>query len=132
MGYIDADRLNADLDKWVEAMADAEGDYSDGVRFAIQHFIFLLASLQQEQPELPGIEESGVPGKDYIPVEWVDACEKYGKWKIVKQEQPEEVDLAEEIVSFFNKHPLRRLTDWPLMKNVALHFYELGRNARKL
>lgn len=50
MKYIDADRLNADLDKWVEAMADAEGDYSDGVRFAIQHFIFLLASLQQEQP----------------------------------------------------------------------------------
>lgn len=30
-----------------------------------------------------------MPGKDYIPVEWVDACEKYGKWKIVKQEQPE-------------------------------------------
>lgn len=45
--------------------------------------------LQQEQPVLPGIEESGIPGKDYIPVEWVDACEKYGKWKIVKQDQPE-------------------------------------------
>ena len=44
--------------------------------------------LQQELPGLPGIEESGIPGKDYIPVEWVDACEKYGKWKIVKQEQP--------------------------------------------
>lgn len=52
MKYINADRLNADLDKWVEAMADAEGDYSDGVRFAIQHFIFLLASLQQEQQEV--------------------------------------------------------------------------------
>ena len=52
MKYIDADRLNADLDKWVEAMADAEGDYSDGVRFAIQHFIFLIASLQQVQPEV--------------------------------------------------------------------------------
>lgn len=48
-----------------------------------------------------------------------------------KQEQPE-VDLAEEIVSFFNKHPLYRMTDWPIMKNVAFHFYELGRlNARK-
>ena len=45
--------------------------------------------LQQEQPGLPGIEKSGIPGKDYIPVEWVDACEKHGKWKIVKQEQPE-------------------------------------------
>ena len=50
--YIDADRLKADLDKWVETMAGAEGDYSDGVRFAIQHFIFLLASLQQEQPDV--------------------------------------------------------------------------------
>ena len=44
---------------------------------------------KQEQPVLPGIEEPGIPGKDFIPVEWVDACEMYGKWKIVKQEQPE-------------------------------------------
>lgn len=51
MKYIDAEKLNADLDKWVKTMADAKGDYSDGVRFAIQHFIFLLASLQQEQPD---------------------------------------------------------------------------------
>lgn len=48
-----------------------------------------IKELQQEQPELPGIEEPGIPGKDFIPVEWVDACEMYGKWKIVKQEQPE-------------------------------------------
>ena len=42
--------------------------------------------IQQEQSGLPGIEESGIPGRDYIPVDWVDACEKYGKWKIVQQE----------------------------------------------
>lgn len=52
--------------------------------------------LQQERSGLPGVEESEVPGKDYIPVEWVDACEKYGKWKIVKQEQPE-VDLEKTV-----------------------------------
>lgn len=50
---------------------------------------FVKAMNQQEQPELPGIEDPGIPGKDFIPVEWVDACEMYGKWKIVKQEQPE-------------------------------------------
>lgn len=50
--------------------------------------------IKQEHPQLPGIEDPGIPGKDFIPVEWVDACEMYGKWKIVKQEQPE-VDLEE-------------------------------------
>jgi len=35
--------------------------------------------LQQEQPALPGIEDHGISGKDFIPVEWVDACERYGK-----------------------------------------------------
>ena len=86
MKYIDADLLRKNIDNWKEAMADAVGEYSDGVRFALEHFTFVLDSLQQEQ--LPGIEEHGVPGKDFIPVEWVDACEKYGKWKIVQQEQP--------------------------------------------
>ena len=57
----------------------------------------------QEQPDLPGIEESDIPGKDYIPVEWVDACEKYGKWKIVKQEQPE-VDLDAIVNEAFDKY----------------------------
>lgn len=181
MKYIDAERLNADLDTWIEAMEDAEGDYADGVRFAIRHFIFLLDSLQQdketlelcskiwweeqgwimippdatiegidsllkqvrkklqqEQPDLPGIEEPGIPGKDYIPVEWVDACEKYGKWKIVKQEYPG-VELEEEINRFWDsctKHKNERGGNviWSNKLEVevlASHFYELGRNARK-
>ena len=54
----------------------------------------LLKSLQQEHPQLPGIEEPGIPGKDFIPVEWVDACEMYGKWKIVEQEQPDKYETA--------------------------------------
>jgi hypothetical protein len=37
---------------------------------------------------LPGIKEEGIPGRDFIPVDWVDACEQYGKWKIVRVEQP--------------------------------------------
>lgn len=45
----------------------------------------------------------------------------------LQQEQPE-VDLKEEITSFFSKNPIpyEHITDWPLLKNTALHFYELG------
>ena len=52
MKYIDADLLRKDIDNWKEAMADAVGEYSDGVRFALEHFTFVLDSLQQEQPEV--------------------------------------------------------------------------------
>lgn len=51
--YIDADLLKKDINRWKEAMADAVGEYSDGVRFALGHFTFVLDSLQQEQPSLP-------------------------------------------------------------------------------
>ena len=52
---------------------------------------------------------------------------------IYPQEQPE-VDLAEEITRFFSENPIphEHITDWPLLKNTAIHFFELGRlNARK-
>ena len=88
--------------------------------------------LQQEQPGLPDIEESGIPGKDYIPVEWVDACENYGKWKIVKQEQPE-ADLDREIIRY--KIPFaddREYLNETTLDAIARHFFELGLKARKL
>lgn len=56
MKYIDAELLRKDIDNWKEAMADAVGEYSDGVRFALEHFTFVLDSFQQEQPETPVIE----------------------------------------------------------------------------
>ena len=50
----------------------------------------------------------------------------------LQQEQPD-VDLVEEITKFFSENPIphEHITDWPLLKNTALHFYELGLNARK-
>ena len=64
--YIDADLLRKDIDNWKEAMADAVGEYSDGVRFALEHFTFVLDSLQQERPSLPdNLDE--VAEKYYIP-----------------------------------------------------------------
>ena len=50
----------------------------------------------------------------------------------LQQEQPE-VDLAEEITKFFSENPIphEHITDWPLLKNTALHFFNHGLNARK-
>lgn len=50
----------------------------------------------------------------------------------LQQEQPE-VDLTEEITNFFSENPIphEHITDWPLLKNTALHFFNHGLNARK-
>lgn len=49
--YIDAGLLRKDIDNWNEAMTDAIGEYSDGIRFALNHFTFILDSIQQEPIE---------------------------------------------------------------------------------
>ena len=93
MKYIDADRLRKELDKRLKNVRDymnGEGMKYKGPKYhkaqgkesAYDALLSIVDSLQQEQ--LPGIEDQGIPGKDFIPVDWVDACEKYGKWKIVK------------------------------------------------
>lgn len=51
MKYVDAGLLQKDIDNWNEAMADAVGEYSDGIRFALKHFTFIINSLQQEPIE---------------------------------------------------------------------------------
>lgn len=100
--YIDAEKLKTEIDK---ILAKAEKDKEKALlqKDAASHLIAItktaicarvkksIASLQQEQPQLPGIEDPGIPGRDFIPVEWVDACEMYEKWKIVKQEQPSDM-----------------------------------------
>ena len=89
--YIDAEKLIAEIERWRDKAKEKynESTYSMGRCDALAEFRNHIVSLQQEQPVLPGIEDPGIPGKDFIPVEWVDACEKYGKWKIVKVEQPD-------------------------------------------
>ena len=140
MKYIDAERLKAEVkrikndnnhDSFVSGLAYL------GKEEAIDEFCSLIDSLQQEQPVLPGIVDPGIPGKDFIPVEWVDACEKYGKWKIVNVEQPE-VDLEKEMEKFGECWPYPASfdgydKDWvdKLAEECAKHFYELGLKARK-
>lgn len=150
--YIDADKLIAEIKRRKKQditfrerniLVDIE------VCIASLRADMIIASLQQEKPGLPGIEDPGIPGKDFIPVEWVEACEEYGKWKIVKQNQPE-VDLEEEMQEEYYKYAIYEngsisgegyqleaqghyecnLTRKEF-KDIARHFYELGLNARR-
>ena len=130
MKYIDADPLKKVIEKRFWDYGTPLHD--DEVTTKVDEILSFIDSFQQEQPDLPGIEESGIPGKDYIPVEWVDACEKFGKWKIVKQEQSE-VDLEKEIEKELRLHynDDQDIYWWNYLKNSFRHFYELGLNARK-
>lgn len=136
MRYIDANKLIAEIERRIESWAicgknSPAGQGKDTCESRVTELSDLLsfiASLQQEQPQLPGIEDPGIPGKDFIPVEWVDACEMYGKRKIVKQEQPE-VDLEKEIKNYLATKCAG--DDEPSVSEIARHFYELGLNARK-
>lgn len=129
MKYIDADLLKRKL-KDVATEFKTGNYYLDnseqavGYENALIDFEQIIDSLQQEQ--LPGIEEHGIPGKDFIPVEWVDACEKYGKWKIVQREQPSD-DLEEAARNVYES--------WMggTMDDVRRDIVELGKalNARK-
>lgn len=100
MKYIDADRLKAEIEKHIKEVKDVAGRFTPNLGFfdaklsGIYDVMAIIDSLQQKQ--LPGIEDPGIPGKDFIPVDWVDACEKYGKWKIVKVEQPSLLDNLDE------------------------------------
>lgn len=88
MKYIDAERLKVEIEKHIKEVKDAAERFTPNIGFfdaklsGIYDVMAIIDSLQQEQ--LPGIEDQGIPGKDFIPVDWVDACERYGKWKIVK------------------------------------------------
>lgn len=151
MKYIDADRLRKELDKRLKNVRDymnGEGMKYKGPKYhkaqgkesSYDALLSIIDSLQQEQPDLPGIEESGIPGKDYIPVDWVDACEMYGKWKIVKQEQPDE-DFEQNVEmewDSFNKHLVKYdeeseevvWLNWFSFVDIANYFYELGKNSK--
>ncbi len=97
--------LNQILLDWVR---EAKTDKEQEARFeAYKRFFELYDEYMEQEPEqpvLPGIDEEGIPGKDFIPVEWVDACERYGKWKIVSAEQPVG-GLEEAAEKYTDKHP---------------------------
>lgn len=102
MKYIDAEKLIAEVKRKIES---------------IENCPFQLASLGEEKKS----EGELIAYKDALSL--IDS---------LQQKQPE-VDLEEEITRFFSKNPIphEHITDWPLLKNTAIHFYELGLDARK-
>lgn len=140
MKYIDAEKLIAEIRKLCSESCISESD--DYYEYAKSEIIDIITSLQQEQPNkyetalekarkwMPNVNQGGHAILiDIFPELGEGLDPRYGGRK---QEQPE-VDLKEEITSFFSKNPIpyEHITDWPLLKNTALHFYELGLNARK-
>ena len=153
MEYINAELLRKDIDNWKEAMADAVGEYSDGVRFALTHFIFVLDSLRKEQP----IQINTLTWKDINDLERIinnvhyefrngigeksfgeEVLERFREERD-EQEQPE-VDLEKEIATWIPSHITggeegvwkecrEAVTKWAGI--VARHFYELGLKARE-
>ena len=137
MKYIDAEKLIAEIRKLCSESCIRESD--DYYEYAKSEIIDIIDSLQQDKETLmlemcnqSFWEDSGyimIPPD--VTIEGIESLLKQVKKKL-QQEQPE-VDLKEEITSFFSKNPIpyEHITDWPLLKNTALHFYELGLNARK-
>ena len=55
----------------------------------------------EEEPDFPGFEEDKdmVVGRDYVPVDWVETLDLYGRWKIIPMK-----DAVEGEVIKTNKH----------------------------
>lgn len=137
--YIDSEKLIAEIKRLkgelmygsCNALIQVETNCKNE---AYNEILSCIDSLQQEQQVLPGMKERGIPGKDFIPVEWVDACEQYGRWKIIQQEQPE-VDLEkdemiEATLSLFYEEK-GFIGGFNAALEIAKYFYNLGLNARK-
>ena len=102
MKYIDADLLRMDIDEWKEAMADAVGEYSDGVRFALEHFTFLITHYsRQEQQEVDLEEEITNFIQAHYHIRYDNTLEN-------------------------GNNPLTVFD----FEDVARHFYELGKNSK--
>ena len=102
MKYIDADLLRKEIDKWKEAMADAIGEYSDGVRFALEHFTFLITHYsRQEQQEVDLEEEITNFIQAHYHIRYDNTLEN-------------------------GNNPLTVFD----FEDVARHFYELGKNSK--
>jgi len=141
--YINAEKLNAEIERLYNGEApkhDQQCDFDDGYFTGVGKVFDVIDSLQKEQPEssngkfvFPNFLYARTVDNKTIDVSYapqsLDAVEYI---KNDPTEQPE-VDLKEEIASFFSKNPIpyEHITDWPLLKNTALHFYNLGLNARK-
>lgn len=93
----------------------------------------LIAEIEKTRREFINKGEQNLHDAEIIRRSVISSCNDFLTLITSLQQEQPEVDLKEEITSFFSKNPIpyEHITDWPLLKNTALHFYELGLNARK-
>lgn len=86
------EKIRAEIDKrYAEYRAKMKTDdftYYEGMADALDLFEQFLDTIEESEV-LPGFENEpkGIPGKDFVPVDWVETLEEYGIWKIVKVEE---------------------------------------------
>ena len=103
---IDADRLREELNKWRDVQPSTTGlprkaTYEAmGVIQTIDHVLYLIDSLQQEQPQV------------------ADASKM------------EQIELEKELENFAKQYPFEDAGSYRNLMTLARHFYELGRKAR--
>jgi hypothetical protein len=153
MKYIDADKLNAEIDRLYNGEApkhDQQCNFDDGYFTGIDTISQLIDSLQQEQPELPNIERAeyyyhkGVyEGLSQGRADALKILEEFMKRKadpviVIKQQEQPEVDLEKEVEEhaifmphgeFASDNEIQEDMEWA--KKEFRHFYERGFNARK-
>lgn len=145
MKYIDAEKLIAEIERLYEIAREASYNGEiEGEMTAYDKILSFIASLQQEQTDLPSGEDV-MTMCNQILIDWV----KEGKTQKEKEqreqahirffelyddylmrEQPE-VDLDSALTGFMGRYAYENSGEYPSAIDIARHFFELGLNARK-
>ena len=130
---------------WLEKQGeqlDANKEYWRGYREGKQEILDKYATLEkqgEQNPVLPGLEEQErVAGRDYIHVEWVEAIENYGKWKIVRTDEQnpawseEDEKMLNGIIDAAVHHCHLNQTDVEFLKALKERYTLLGKELMTL
>lgn len=85
-------------------------DYYQGKTDAYNQVQIILNNIEakglQAEAVLPGTEEEAgmVAGRDYVPVDWVETLDEYGKWKIVPVETESEEAILRRAIEVYGIH----------------------------
>lgn len=85
-------------------------DYYQGKTDAYNQVQIILNNIEakglQAEAVLPGTEEEAgmVAGRDYVPVDWVETLDEYGKWKIVPVETESEEAILRRAIEVYGSH----------------------------
>ena len=109
-------------------------DYYQGKTDAYNQVQIILNNIEakglQAEAALPGTEEEAgmVAGRDYVPVDWVETLDEYGKWKIVPVETESEEAILRRAIEVYGIHAQINMALEKMGELiVALHHWLRGR-----